>query len=74
MGDYIADFACLGARLVVELDGDTHGSDQRQSQDASRTGTIERHGFRVIRFWNDEVFTNTDGVIETIWNACESSR
>ncbi|HVS49592.1 MAG TPA: DUF559 domain-containing protein, partial [Candidatus Dormibacteraeota bacterium] len=54
---------CLPARLVIELDGDTHGNDGRQGLDAIRTETIERAGYRVIRFWNDEVFNNADGVI-----------
>jgi len=71
LGDYIGDFVCLGAHLVVELDGDTHATDERERQDAKRTETIERSGFRVIRFWNDEVFHNMDGVIETIWNALQ---
>jgi 5-methyltetrahydrofolate--homocysteine methyltransferase len=69
LGQYIADFICLPARLVIELDGDTHGNDERQRLDAIRTETIERAGYRVIRFWNDEVFNNADGVIEEITNA-----
>jgi very-short-patch-repair endonuclease len=71
LGDYIGDFVCLDARLVVELDGDTHGTDEREKLDAQRTETIERKGFRVIRFWNDEVFHHMDGVIEAIWNALQ---
>jgi very-short-patch-repair endonuclease len=71
LGDYIGDFVCLSARLVVELDGETHGTDERERHDAKRTETIERHGFQVIRFWNDEVFNNMDGVIEAIWNALQ---
>jgi very-short-patch-repair endonuclease len=71
LGDYIGDFVCLSARLVVELDGDTHGDDERERKDAKRTEIIERNGFRVIRFWNDEVFHNMDGVIEAIGNALQ---
>jgi very-short-patch-repair endonuclease len=71
LGDYIGDFVCLRAGLVIELDGDSHGNDERQRLDATRAETIERHGFRVIRFWNDDVFTNTDGVVEAIWNALQ---
>jgi very-short-patch-repair endonuclease len=69
--DYIGDFVCLQARLVVELDGETHGDDDRQLRDAQRTETLQRAGYRVIRFWNDQVFTNMDGVTEEIWNALQ---
>jgi 5-methyltetrahydrofolate--homocysteine methyltransferase len=69
LGQYIADFICLPARLVIELDGDTHGNDERQRLDAIRTESIERAGYRVIRFWNDEVFDDVDEVIEEITNA-----
>jgi very-short-patch-repair endonuclease len=67
VGPYIADFVCLPARLVIEVDGETHGSDQREAMDARRTDEIERAGYRVIRFWNDEIMTNMEGVLETIF-------
>ena len=67
IGNYIADFVCLPARLVIEVDGDTHGSDAAQLRDAKRTEEVERAGYRVIRFWNDDVLNDTDdGVAETI--------
>jgi very-short-patch-repair endonuclease len=69
IGNYIADFACISARLVIEVDGDTHGNDEAEARDAKRTEYIERLGYRVIRFWNDQVFNATDGVIETILDA-----
>jgi very-short-patch-repair endonuclease len=69
IGNYIADFACISARLVIEVDGDTHGNDEAEARDAKRTEYIERLGYRVIRFWNDQVFSATDGVIETILDA-----
>jgi very-short-patch-repair endonuclease len=71
VGEYIGDFVCLRANLIVELDGDTHGDDDRQRRDALRTETLERAGFRVLRFWNDQVFTNIEGVTEEIWNALQ---
>ncbi len=71
IGQYIRDFVCLRAHLVVEVDGETHGNDERERRNAVRTESIERAGYRVIRFWNDEVFNGTDGVIETIWNALQ---
>ncbi len=66
IGTFIADFVCLPARLVIEVDGETHGNDQRETLDAKRTEEIERAGYRVIRFWNNEVFTNMEGVLEEI--------
>ena len=63
IGTHAADFACRGARLVIELDGGQHATND---SDAARTALIEAHGYRVIRFWNHDVLANTDGVVETI--------
>ena len=60
----MADFACMSARLVIELDVGQHA--ERTAHDERRTDWIASRGYRVLRFWNGEVFTNTDGVIETI--------
>jgi BirA family biotin operon repressor/biotin-[acetyl-CoA-carboxylase] ligase len=62
IGDAVADFACRSARLVVEVDGGQHAAEA----DAERTRIIELHGYRVIRFWNSDVMTNIDGVLEAI--------
>ena len=64
--NYIADFACHSAKLVVELDGGQHFSDQSERADAARTAVIEARGFQVIRFSNLDVMTNRLGVLETI--------
>jgi very-short-patch-repair endonuclease len=61
---YFADFACIEARLVVELDGGQHG--ERIEYDAERTRVLEALGFHVCRFWNHEVVENLDGVLKTI--------
>jgi very-short-patch-repair endonuclease len=65
MGKYIADFVCLPARLIIEVDGATHGDDQEE-QDAERTAYLEKHGFRVMRVGNTEIYENLDGVAESI--------
>ena len=62
IGRYIADFACRSAGLVIELDGGHHSPEA----DAPRTEAIERFGYRVIRFWNNDVLENTEGVLEVI--------
>ena len=63
IGADIADFACRSLMLVIELDGGQHAD---SPADAERTRLIEAFGYRVIRFWNNEVMANTDGVLETI--------
>lgn len=74
IGNYIADFVCLPARLVVEVDGDTHGSDEAELKDARRTEEIERAGYRVIRFWNDYVLNDSGGgVVDAILEALMTS-
>jgi len=62
LGRYIADFVCLGARLVIEVDGDSHGNDEAEVLDAKRSEFIQSLGFKVIRFWNHEVLTAADDV------------
>jgi len=62
LGPYIVDFCCLEARLVVEADGGQYGDEA----DAHRTAWLQKEGFRVVRFWNNDVLTNMDGVLETI--------
>ena len=63
VGPYIADFACIEAGLVVELDGSQHLASRT---DAQRDACIRRQGFRVLRFWNDEVLLRLDDVLEAI--------
>jgi very-short-patch-repair endonuclease len=64
IGPYIADFACRDAHLAIELDGGQHS----ETVDAPRTEIIEGFGYRVIRFWNNDVLQNTEAVLETIRN------
>ncbi|RUL69093.1 endonuclease domain-containing protein [Dyella choica] len=62
---YIVDFVCLPAKLVVEIDGGQHLD--ALEYDEARTRALEARGFRVLRFWNDEVLLHTDDVLEVIW-------
>jgi len=64
---FVADFVCRSACLVIELDGSQHA--EAITYDARRTQAIEAEGYRVIRFWNSDVLTNMDGVLEIILNA-----
>ena len=71
IGRYIADFACHEARLVVEIDGGQH--DRSSPREAGRSSFLQTQGYRVLRFWNNEVLANPDGVHETIVNALAAS-
>jgi len=67
IGEFIADFCCYERRLVVELDGSQHGDDRAHVvADSKRMALLQERGYRVIRFWNEEVLTNLDGVVEKI--------
>jgi very-short-patch-repair endonuclease len=66
IGPYVADFCCLGRRLVVEVDGNQHGFDRAAPYDAKRTGYLESQGFRVLRFTNRDVMVEIDSVLDTI--------
>ena len=64
IGPYIVDFVCLTRRLIIEVDGGQHGA--RAEQDRARTAWLEAEDFRVLRFWNNEVLGNIEGVYEII--------
>ena len=59
IGPYIVDFACLESHLIVEVDGGQHGTDA----DSARDEWLLARGYRVVRFWNNEVLENIDGVL-----------
>ena len=67
VGPFICDFVARSTKLVIELDGGQHG--EELGYDARRTAFLEDRGYRVLRFWNDDVFLNLDGVITTIVGA-----
>ena len=63
---YILDFACVPLKLAIELDGATHSSVEERAHDARRLAFLEAHEWRVVRFWNEDVYRNLDGVMESI--------
>ena len=67
IGPFIADFACRRPMLIVEVDGDTHAT--QEEYDEARTRFMEKRGYRVIRFTNYEIGTNLDGVLQAIGEA-----
>ena len=64
---YVVDFACIEKKLVVGLDGGQHAV--HTEKDADRTRYLEAQGFRVLRFWNNEVLGNIEGVLATLREA-----
>jgi very-short-patch-repair endonuclease len=68
IGKYVADFVCQEAKLILELDGPTH--DEREEHDEQRTHWLTSHGYRVIRFANEDVHRHTEAVLRTILREC----
>ena len=66
MQSYIADFVCYAARIVIELDGESHDFEARQAHDRARDAWFEAQGFRVLRYTNRDVLTNLEGVVQQI--------
>jgi len=66
LGRFVADFACMEPKLVVEVDGSQHAD--RARHDKARTEWLESEGFTVLRFWNNEVSDNMDGVLQVVLN------
>ena len=66
LGRLIVEFACLDARIIVEVDGATHSTDEEIARDAARSATLAAEGFDILRFTNEDVYCNLDGVLKTI--------
>ena len=73
IGDYIVDFVCLPLRLIVEVDGGHHNAEAK-AYDARRDAWLRGQGYRVLRFWNADVFSNPDGVVDVILAAARELR
>jgi len=66
LGPFVLDFVCIEHRLVIEADGGQHADNEA---DLRRTRWLESRGWRVIRFWNNEILKNTEGIVESILRA-----
>jgi very-short-patch-repair endonuclease len=66
IGRYIVDFVCLEKRLVLEIDGGQHGEEAGQIKDNERDHWLRTEGYQVLRFWNNDVLTNLEGVMDMI--------
>lgn len=66
IGDYIVDFSCFKNKLIVELDGSEHAEDIARAKDEIRNIFFKNKGYKILRFWNNEIDNNLEGVLETI--------
>ena len=66
IGKYVVDFICHERKLIIELDGGQHNENKNIENDIERTNFLESLGFKVIRFWNNDIYKNIDGVITEI--------
>ena len=66
LGAFVVDFACHHAKVVIEIDGDTHYRDKAIQKDRERDAALSRHGYKVLRFTNDDVMSNPEGVYDTL--------
>ena len=69
IGSYIVDFASLARKLIIEIDGSQHNEERIKERDEERTISLKERGYQIIRFWNNEVLTNLEGVMERIREA-----
>jgi len=72
VGPYIADFACRERRLIIEVDGATHASEEERAHDARRNMFLTSQGWQVLRVWNEDVVRGMADVLETILRGCDS--
>ena len=66
IGRYIVDFICYEKKLIIEIDGGQHNEEKNIKEDIERTTFLKNLGFKVIRFWNNDVYQNIDGIIAEI--------
>ena len=76
IGDYIVDFVCETKKIIIEIDGGQHNSEENIVYDKNRTIYLNSQGYEVLRFWNNEVLSNIEGVCEVIkrYNLCHDEK
>jgi len=66
IGPYFADFVCREENLIVEIDGATHSTEEERRRDTLRAEFLSARGYRIVRFFNGEIYRNVEGVLDTI--------
>jgi very-short-patch-repair endonuclease len=72
IGNYIVDFCAPRKKLIIELDGSQHL--EQKEYDEERTKYLEARGYRVLRFWNNEIMNNTEAVVKVIWSVLNDEK
>ena len=72
IGNYVADFVCFSSKLIIELDGESHDFEERQKMDQRRDAFFGSEGFQTLRFTNEQVMSNLEGVVEAIRQAASA--
>jgi very-short-patch-repair endonuclease len=70
LGPYIVDFYCHTAKVILELDGESHIG--KEAYDDRRCAWLKSQGYKIVRVWDTQIYSNVDGVLQLIYNACES--
>jgi len=70
IGKYIVDFVCFEKKIIIELDGGQHALQPEKEKDINRDQWFEAQGYKVLRFWDNEVLARTEAVLEAIWAHC----
>ena len=73
IGPYFADFCCVAQHLIIELDGSQHAEPQEERKDGLRTAYLNQQGYRVLRFWNEEINNELEGVLQAVYTALTDS-
>ena len=73
IGGYVADFCCKSQMLIVEADGGGHSEDADSPYQQRRTAELQARGYRIVRFWNNDILQNTDAVLERILRILEKA-
>jgi len=74
IGAYVVDFLCPAKRLILELDGGHHNDDEQAQRDRERQAWLEKEGYRVVRFWNSDISSDLNAVLERVYLELYGSR
>jgi len=69
IGSYVVDFVSFDRKLIVEIDGGQHNEGKTKERDEERSAWLKERGYRMVRFWNNDVLTNMEGVLERVREA-----
>jgi very-short-patch-repair endonuclease len=72
VGPYVVDFICLGLELIIELDGESHLP--KQGRDQARDAYLWEQGYRVLRFWNNQIYDELESVLDEIWLVAQGKK